>query len=80
MLIDEPARVRPDDAPWSGLGERFDFSIFVDVPRFELERRLLERWREHGRPDDEARAWVAGNDMPNVDRVLSARRNADLVI
>ena len=69
-----------DEKPWSGLGERFDFSIFVSVPRFELERRLLERWREHGRPDDDARAWVAGNDMPNVDRVLGSRRDADLVI
>jgi pantothenate kinase len=72
LLLDEP--------PWSGLAERFDFTIFVDVPRFELERRLLERWRDHGRPDEEARAWVAGNDMPNVDRVLASRRNADLVI
>lgn len=69
-----------DEKPWSGLGDRFDFTIFVDVPRAELERRLLERWREHGRPDDEARAWVAGNDMPNVDRVLASRRQADLVV
>ena len=28
-----------DEQPWSGLGSLFDFSIFVDVPRFELERR-----------------------------------------
>ena len=69
-----------DEQPWSGLRERFDFTIFVDVPRFELERRLLERWREHGRPDAEARAWVADNDMPNVDRVLRHRANADLVV
>lgn len=69
-----------DEQPWSGLRERFDFTIFVDVPRFELERRLLERWREHGRPDAEARAWVADNDMPNVDRVLRRRANADLVV
>ena len=72
LLLEEP--------PWSGLAQRFDFTVFVDVPRFELERRLLERWRDHGRPDDEARAWVAGNDMPNVDRVLAKRRKADLVI
>ena len=25
----------------------------------ELERRLLERWHEHGKSDDEARAWIA---------------------
>lgn len=69
-----------DEEPWSALASLFDFGIFVDVPRFELERRLLERWREHGKSDDEARAWVASNDLPNVDRVLTRRRKADLVI
>ena len=39
-----------------------------------------ERWRKHGKSDDEARAWIAGNDMPNIDRVLAARRKADLVL
>ncbi|TIQ86195.1 MAG: nucleoside/nucleotide kinase family protein, partial [Mesorhizobium sp.] len=69
-----------DEEPWSRLAPLFDFSIFVDVPRAELERRLLERWHEHGRSDDDARAWIASNDMPNIDRVLARRRPADLVI
>jgi pantothenate kinase len=69
-----------DEAPWSALSGLFDFGIFVDVPRFELERRLLERWRDHGKSEEQARAWVASNDMPNVDRVLARRRQADLVI
>jgi pantothenate kinase len=69
-----------DEEPWSRLAPLFDFSIFVDVPRNELERRLLERWHEHGRSDADARAWIASNDMPNIDRVLDRRRAADLVI
>lgn len=69
-----------DEEPWSSLAGLFDFSIFVDVPRDELERRLMERWRGHGKSDDDARAWIASNDLPNVERVLSRRRNADLVI
>jgi pantothenate kinase len=69
-----------DEEPWSRVAPLFDFSIFVDVPRAELERRLLERWHEHGRPDEDARAWIASNDMPNIDRVLARRRPADLVI
>ena len=69
-----------DETPWSGLAPLFDFGLFVDVPRFELERRLLQRWHEHGKSDDEARAWIASNDMPNIDRVLGSRRPADLVI
>ena len=43
-----------DEEPWTGLGSLFDFTVFLDVPRGELERRLMERWRLHGsrtRPD-----------------------------
>ncbi|MGE0283573.1 MAG: nucleoside triphosphate hydrolase [Rhizobiaceae bacterium] len=69
-----------DEEPWSGLETLFDFTIFVDVAREELERRLVARWREHGRLDDVARKWIDTNDMPNIDRVLRARRRADLVI
>jgi len=67
-----------DEAPWSGLRPLFDFTIFLDVPRGELERRLLQRWRDHGRADGPA--WVASNDMPNVDRVMAKRLQADLVV
>jgi pantothenate kinase len=69
-----------DEEPWTRLAPLFDFSLYVDVPRFELQRRLTERWREHGRADDAARAWIETNDMPNIDRVLNRRREADLTI
>lgn len=69
-----------DEEPWSALAGLFDFSVFVDVPRGELERRLMERWRGHGKSDDDARAWIASNDLPNVERVLARRRQADLVV
>ena len=67
-----------DEAPWSRLRPLFDFTIFLEVPREELERRLLERWRDHGRADGPA--WVASNDMPNVDRVMGKRLASDLVV
>lgn len=69
-----------DEEPWSGLSELFDFTIFLDVPRGELERRLVQRWRDHGRSESDGRAWVDSNDLPNVDRVLLHRRSADLTI
>ncbi|MET0599239.1 MAG: nucleoside triphosphate hydrolase [Mesorhizobium sp.] len=69
-----------DELPWRRLAPLFDFTIYLDVPREELERRLMQRWHDHGRAPDDARAWVASNDMPNVDRVLSHRRPADLVL
>jgi pantothenate kinase len=67
-----------DEAPWSGLRPLFDFTIFLEVPRGELERRLLQRWRDHGRADGPA--WVASNDMPNVDRVIGKRLEPDLLV
>jgi pantothenate kinase len=67
-----------DEAPWSTLRPLFDFALFLDVPRDELERRLLQRWVDHGRADGPA--WVASNDMPNVDRVLTKRLPANLVV
>lgn len=69
-----------DEEPWRDLAPLFDFTIFVDVDRAELERRLVQRWRDHGREDDAARHWIDSNDLPNIDRVQRARRQADLVI
>lgn len=69
-----------DEAPWSRLAHLFGLSVFLDVPRAELERRLRQRWRDHGRPEQEALAWIASNDMPNVERALARRRPADIVV
>lgn len=69
-----------DEEPWSRLAPLFDFTIFIEAPRDELERRLVQRWRDHARPDDEARRWIDTNDLPNIDRVLGKRRPADLTI
>lgn len=69
-----------DEAPWIGLAGLFDLTIFLDVERAELERRLLKRWADLGRPDNQARHWVATNDMPNVDRVLRRSRPAGITL
>jgi len=69
-----------EEEPWAGLAGLFDLSIFIDVPRRELERRLMERWRQHGKTDDQARDWIASNDMPNIERVLARSRKAALAV
>jgi len=69
-----------DEEPWSRLRPLFDYTIFLDVPRAELERRLIQRWLDHGRSREDGRNWVNTNDLPNVDRVLAKRRKADLVV
>lgn len=69
-----------DEEPWSGLGALFDFTLAMEVPVDILESRLVERWREHGKTDEEGRAWIASNDRPNIDRVMARRRAADLTV
>jgi pantothenate kinase len=69
-----------DEEPWNELSSFFDFAIFLDLPRNELERRLMLRWNEHGKTEEEARNWIATNDLPNIERVMQKRRPADMVI
>lgn len=69
-----------DETPWTALEQYFDLTIFLDVPREELRRRLRQRWLDLGDPVEKAEHWVTTNDMPNVDRVLSHRRGADLYL
>jgi pantothenate kinase len=80
FVITEGNYLLLDEEPWSRLGSLLDYTIFLDVPREELERRLIQRWLDHGRTPEAGRQWVDGNDLPNVDRVLARRRKADLVV
>ena len=69
-----------DERPWSALQDLFDLTIFLDVPRAELERRLMQRWLDLGDSQQKAENWVATNDMPNVDRVLARRLREDITL
>ena len=67
-----------DDPEWHPLAAHFDLTVALDVPLSELERRLLERWRDL--PPAEARLKVEANDLPNARLVVSSSRVADLVV
>jgi len=69
-----------EEAPWNGLDGAFDYSIFIDPGLEVIERRLLQRWYDHGYDEDAARSKAYGNDLPNARRVLDSRRPADVVI
>jgi pantothenate kinase len=69
-----------DESPWDQIHQYFNLTIFLDIPRAQLQRRLMQRWLNHGRTAEQAAHWVTTNDMPNVDRVLSRRRTADFSI
>jgi pantothenate kinase len=69
-----------DAAPWNRLRELFDYSIFLDVPQEELERRLIQRWLDHGFDIAYATNWIASNDLPNIKDVIARSSGADLTI
>ncbi|OWZ95001.1 nucleoside/nucleotide kinase family protein [Sinorhizobium sp. LM21] len=69
-----------DEAPWDRLEGAFDFSIFINPGVAELERRLLQRWSDHGYDEEAAKRKALGNDIPNAHRVVDHQRAADLVL
>jgi pantothenate kinase len=68
-----------DAAPWSALRPLFDVTILIDVPRDELEKRLMRRWLDLGWSAEKAAHWVASNDMQNVDLVKAQGCSADIL-
>lgn len=80
FIITEGNYLLLDEQPWQRLAPLFDVTVFLDVAREEVDRRLVQRWIDYGRGTEAGRAWIDSNDMPNVDRVLSRRRAADITI
>ncbi len=66
--------------PWTALKPLFDISVFVNVSKSELERRLTKRILEHGHDGAYAKNWIASNDMLNADEVIANSDAADVVI
>jgi pantothenate kinase len=67
-----------NESPWTSLASCFDLTIFLDVPKHELERRLMQRWLDLGDSREKATHWVSSNDIPNIDRVLAKLRSPDI--
>lgn len=80
MIIVEGNYLLLQSAPWDRLKALFDFSVFIDVQKSELERRLIQRWLDHGFDMDYARNWVASNDLLNIDAVIAGSAKADFVL
>jgi pantothenate kinase len=66
--------------PWTVLKSLFDLTVYLDVPKAELERRLTQRILAHGHDEAYARNWIASNDMLNADEVINNSAAADVVM
>ncbi len=63
--------------PWAKLKPLFDLTVFLPMPLAELERRLIQRWLDHGYAPDAAEARARGNDIPNAELVMRESALAD---
>ncbi|KVL33931.1 nucleoside/nucleotide kinase family protein [Burkholderia sp. MSMB1835] len=72
LLLDAP--------PWRALRPLFDVTVMLDVPRPVLAERLARRWQRYGMDAAAVRAKLDGNDLVNVDTVLSRSTPADFRI
>lgn len=80
VLIVEGNYLLLDRTPWTELRPLFDLTVFLEVPEAELERRLVQRWLDHGLAPDAARARALGNDIPNARHVARHSARAELVL
>ncbi len=65
---------------WSNIAPLFDITLALDVPPAVLRERLEQRWRDLGFDEEDVRARVDGNDMPNGQIVIDQSRSADIVL
>lgn len=61
LLLDTPG--------WRDLHQFWDMSVMLDVPEAELERRLVQRWLDHGLSPADATRRAGENDMINARTV-----------
>lgn len=80
VLLVEGNYLLLDRSPWDRLAGLFDLTVMLDVPGAELERRLVQRWLDHGLDPAAARARAHGNDLPNARTVREHSRLADVVL
>lgn len=80
LLVVEGNYLLFTEPPWDQAAPLFDLTVWIDVPEPELDRRLLARWAHYGKTPEAARAWIDGNDMPNIRRVVRGSRGADVVV
>ena len=72
LLLDKPV--------WRDLAGFWDISIHLRVAKAELERRLIQRWRDHGLTESDAVARAQSNDMINAELVQNQSLAADIII
>ncbi len=68
------------EAPWAPLNNCWDYTLFIDPGLDIIEKRLIERWLNHGLDAEKAKSRALENDIPNARYVLQKSVKVDLRI
>ena len=80
LVITEGNYLGLDDLAWRAVRTEVDMLVYLDAPRDELLRRLVERHVAFGKDRQEAAHWVRTVDAANIELVESAKTAADMVV
>jgi len=80
LIVTEGNYLALDDARWREARRFIDYLWYVDAADSLREERLVARQIAGGRPEPEAREWVARSDRPNGELVKQSRANSDRTI
>ena len=80
LVVTEGNYLLDDAEPWPEARGLMDEVWFVDLDDGRRRARLVDRHVKHGKPRDEAQAWVDTVDEPNAQRVIARRDQADLTV
>ncbi len=80
LVVSEGNYLLDDEGGWADVRAALDEVWFVDVPDDIRVERLVRRHVQFGKPEAEARAWVAQVDEPNARRVIARQSAADLTV
>ena len=69
-----------DQEDWRDLSQFWGYSVFVEANFDELERRLINRWLDHGLDRAAAKKRAHDNDIVNAATVLNHRMPSDLTL
>jgi pantothenate kinase len=69
-----------DQEDWRDLSQFWGYSVFVEADFDELERRLINRWLDHGLDHAAAKKRAHDNDIVNAATVLNHRMPSDLTL
>jgi pantothenate kinase len=78
VLLVEGNYLLLQETQWAGLDVFWDQTIFINPGMDVLEKRLFDRWIEHGLGPEVAKLRALSNDIPNAYWVIENSSGADI--